>query len=89
MASAKSQFAELGMAEWSARAIRAQALPDDLTPREAEVLRLVAGGSTNNEIAATLFLSVHTVERHLSNAYPKIGARNRADAAAYVVRVEL
>jgi ATP/maltotriose-dependent transcriptional regulator MalT len=60
--------------------------PGGLTPREAEVLGLVAAGRTNGEIAAQLVLSVYTVERHLQNAYRKIGARNRADATAYVVR---
>jgi DNA-binding CsgD family transcriptional regulator len=73
---------------------RAAALLDDveatppagLTPREAEILRLVAGGRTNREIADTLVLSVHTIERHLANAYRKIGARNRADATAFTLR---
>jgi DNA-binding NarL/FixJ family response regulator len=64
-------------------------LPDGLTPREAEILRLVAGGRTNKEIAASLVLSVHTVERHVQNAYRKISVRNRADATAYVLRAEL
>jgi DNA-binding NarL/FixJ family response regulator len=57
-----------------------------LTPRELEVLRLVAGGETNAEIAHRLELSVHTVERHAANLYRKIGARGRADATAYAVR---
>jgi DNA-binding CsgD family transcriptional regulator len=58
--------------------------PDGLTDREAEVLRLVTKGYTNFEIAASLTISVHTVERHLQNSYRKIGVRNRADAAAYM-----
>jgi len=61
---------------------------DGLSPREAQVLELVAGGRTNKEIGAELVVSVHTVERHLQNAYRKIGVRNRSDAAAYVVRQE-
>jgi DNA-binding CsgD family transcriptional regulator len=60
--------------------------PAGLTPREAEILRLLAGGRTNREIADTLVLSVHTIERHLANAYRKIGARNRADATAFALR---
>jgi ATP/maltotriose-dependent transcriptional regulator MalT len=60
--------------------------PDGLTPRESEVLDLLADGLANSEIAARLVLSVYTVERHLQHAYRKIGARNRADATAYVVR---
>ena len=49
------------------------------------MLRLVAGGSTNNEIATALTLSVRTVERHIGNIYSKIGARGRADATAYAL----
>ena len=57
--------------------------PDDLTRREVEVLRLLAAGQTNHEIAAALYLSVRTVERHVANIYGKIGARGRASATAY------
>jgi LuxR family transcriptional regulator, maltose regulon positive regulatory protein len=60
--------------------------PDSLTSRETQVLELLAAGHTNHEIAATLVVSIHTIERHLQNAYRKIGVRNRADAAAYIVR---
>jgi len=60
--------------------------PDGLTDREAEVLGLLTSGHTNLEIAAKLVVSVHTVERHLQNAYRKVGVRNRADAAAYMAR---
>ena len=45
----------------------------------------MAGGSMNKEIAANLAVSVATVERHLANAYSKIGARGRADATAYAI----
>jgi DNA-binding CsgD family transcriptional regulator len=90
---AMSQFRALGMTEWERRAQeheRAPApLPDGLTAREAEILRLLADGLTNKEIAAELVVSVHTVERHVQNAYRKISVRNRADATAYVVRTEL
>ncbi len=60
--------------------------PDGLTAREAQVLELLAVGDTNNEIAVKLVVSVHTVERHLQNAYRKVDVRNRADAAAYITR---
>lgn len=60
--------------------------PGGLTPRELEVLRLIAGGETNAGIADRLGLSVHTIERHAANLYRKVGARGRADAAAYAVR---
>jgi len=56
-----------------------------LTAREAEVLRLVARGQSNKEIAAELVLSVRTVERHITNLYGKIEARGKADATAYAI----
>jgi DNA-binding CsgD family transcriptional regulator len=93
LAIASASFEELGMHEWSRRAARLERagheLPDRLTAREGEILRLVALGRTNKEIAAELVVSVHTVERHVQNAYRKIGARNRADASTYVARVGL
>ncbi|HET9103585.1 MAG TPA: response regulator transcription factor [Solirubrobacteraceae bacterium] len=60
-----------------------------LTEREREVLDLIAAGSTNREIAATLFLSPHTVKEHTSTLYRKLGARNRADAVQRAQRVGL
>jgi pimeloyl-ACP methyl ester carboxylesterase/DNA-binding CsgD family transcriptional regulator len=57
-----------------------------LSLRELDVLRLLAGGESNAEIARRLKLSVHTVERHVANIYRKIGARARADATAYALR---
>ncbi|HEX6843523.1 MAG TPA: LuxR C-terminal-related transcriptional regulator, partial [Actinomycetota bacterium] len=59
-------------------------LPDRLTEREAEVLRLVASGMTNRDIAVALVLSEHTVARHLQNIFGKIGVSTRAAATAYV-----
>src|SRR5215211_3900526 len=56
--------------------------PHGLTAREVEVLRHLAGGRTNDEIAEELFVSVRTVERHVANIYAKIGARGRANATA-------
>ena len=58
-------------------------LPAGLTAREAQVLRLVAGGLTNNDIANRLFLSPKTVSRHLSNIFTKIGVSSRASATAF------
>jgi DNA-binding CsgD family transcriptional regulator len=57
-----------------------------LTSREAEVLRLLAKGQSNKEIAAALVLSVRTVERHITNLYGKIAARGKADATAYAFK---
>jgi ATP/maltotriose-dependent transcriptional regulator MalT len=54
-----------------------------LTERECEVLRLVARGSTNREIAAELVISEHTVSRHLQNMFMKLGVTSRAAATAY------
>jgi DNA-binding CsgD family transcriptional regulator len=63
--------------------------PDRLTPREVEVLRLIAAGQSNQEIAGTLSISVRTVNRHITNLYTKIGARGKADATAYAFRQRL
>ena len=60
-----------------------------LTQREVEVLRLVASGQSNREIAAELVLSARTVERHLTNIYSKISARGRVDATAYALSHDL
>jgi DNA-binding NarL/FixJ family response regulator len=62
---------------------RAPAYPDGLTQREVEVLRRVAAGKSNQEIAAELVLSIRTVERHISNIYGKTNSHNRADAASF------
>jgi LuxR family maltose regulon positive regulatory protein len=58
------------------------AAPAGLTGRELEVLRLIARGRSNHEIATELVLSVRTVERHIANIYDKIGASGRAARAA-------
>ncbi|HEX5617860.1 MAG TPA: LuxR C-terminal-related transcriptional regulator [Solirubrobacteraceae bacterium] len=60
-----------------------------LTPRELEVLRLVAAGETNRAIAATLVLSERTVDRHVSNICAKLGASGRTAATAYAFRHRL
>jgi pimeloyl-ACP methyl ester carboxylesterase/DNA-binding CsgD family transcriptional regulator len=56
-----------------------------LSPRQIEVLRLIAEGKRTREIAEALVLSERTVERHIADAYTKIGARNRAEATAFVL----
>ncbi len=65
--------------------VRAPAYPNGLTSREVEVLRLVAEGKTNAEIAAELVLSRRTVERHISNIYSKTEVRSRAEATAFAI----
>ena len=67
----------------------ARGYSDGLTTREVEVLRHLAGGKTNDEIANELFVSVRTVERHVANIYAKIGVRGRANATAYALTQNL
>lgn len=55
-----------------------------MTPREAEVLGWIAHGSTNNEIAGLLFISPHTVRKHVENIFEKLEVRTRTAAARYV-----
>jgi DNA-binding NarL/FixJ family response regulator len=55
----------------------------DLTPREAEVLRLIAGGASNREIARALFVSEATVKTHVNRIFAKTGSRDRAAAMRY------
>lgn len=84
---ALASFERLGAApdaKETARLLGApEALPSGLTPREAEVLRLVAAGKTNRDIAVELVISEHTVARHLQNMFVKLGVSSRAAATAY------
>ena len=57
-----------------------------MTPRELAVLRSLADGLTNQEIAARMSISKRTVDSHLSNVYVKIGVANRAKAVAFALR---
>ena len=58
-------------------------LPDDLSPREAEVIRLVARGMSNREVGAELFISEHTVANHVRSILRKTGSANRTEVASY------
>jgi DNA-binding NarL/FixJ family response regulator len=60
-----------------------------LTPREAQVLALVAAGKSNREIAADLTLSEHTVARHLQNIFAKLEVTSRTAAATYAMAHDL
>ncbi len=67
----------------------APARPHGLTPRELEVLRLVASGKTNKGIAAELFVSEKTVDRHVSNILTKLDVASRTAAAAFAFEHQL
>lgn len=86
---ARGAFERLGAVVEARRAAELltapRGLPGGLSPREAEVLRLVAGGRTNREIASALTLSEHTVARHLQNIFAKLGVSSRAAATAFAV----
>jgi len=62
------------------------AAPDKLSQREVEVLRLVAAGRSNQQIADELVISLNTVRRHVSNVFDKTGVANRAEATSYAHR---
>ena len=90
-AAAASVFDEIG-AQLDARLVYGDGKPTHpagLTDREVEVLRLLATGLTNNEIAAELYLSAKTVSRHLSNIFTKIGVSSRAAATAFAFEHDL
>ena len=83
-AAARTLFDHLGV-RVDARETRGveRSLPAGLTEREAEVLRFVAAGHTNKDVAAALFLSDKTIARHLSNIFTKAGVSTRAAATAF------
>lgn len=67
----------------------ARAAAGEPTPRELEVLALVASGKTNREVARALLISDHTVRRHLQNIFVKLDVPSRAAATAYALRHQL
>jgi DNA-binding CsgD family transcriptional regulator len=79
---------DLARAEASSRTAVATG-PGALSPREAQVLRLLATGKTNRAIAAELFISERTVERHVSNIFAKLDVESRAGATAYAYQHRL
>ena len=91
---ARDVFAHLGAAPDLARvdSLTRRASSIDahgLTPRELQVLRLVAAGETNKAIATELVLSERTVDRHVSNIFAKLGVSSRAAATAYAYKHQL
>jgi DNA-binding CsgD family transcriptional regulator len=79
---AEQELAAAGARRFAATADGDDGAAAELTPRELEVCRLVAGGATNAEVAAQLFLSARTVEHHLRMAYRKLGVRSRSELAS-------
>jgi DNA-binding CsgD family transcriptional regulator len=86
--SARALFDACGARLWADRALAELsrvggrvASPDELTPSERRVAQLVAAGRTNREVAAELFVTVHTVEKALTHTYRKLGLRSRAELA--------
>jgi DNA-binding CsgD family transcriptional regulator len=80
-ASASQRMRRLGARPWR----RGRASGDGLTERETAVMELLATGASNPEIAAALFLSRKTVERHVSHILAKLGVRNRAEVLATMI----
>jgi DNA-binding NarL/FixJ family response regulator len=75
------------IADYLQRARNERALPEDpLTAREQEVVKLVAEGYTNKQIARTLVISEKTVERHRANILEKLGMRDRVELTRYAIR---
>ena len=69
------------------RASRGEATPEDpLTPRELEIVKLIAEGLTSEEIAEQLVISKKTVDRHRANVLEKLGMRNRVELTRYAIR---
>jgi DNA-binding NarL/FixJ family response regulator len=85
---ARSMLEELGAAPDLERLARltGSPRPEGLSPRESEVLTLVAAGKTNRAIATELFISEKTVARHVSNIFTKLGLSSRAEATAYAYK---
>jgi two-component system, NarL family, response regulator NreC len=72
-------------ANYIGRRDRQRATPDDISEREAEVLRLIAWGHSNKEVAERLEISVKTVEAHKANCMRKLGLQSRVDIIRYAV----
>jgi DNA-binding CsgD family transcriptional regulator len=83
------ELAEQALRARGVRTWRRGAAAKQLSEREQEIVRLIAAGASNPEIAQQLFLSRKTIERHVSNVLKKAGARNRAELAARLAELEV
>ena len=86
---ARCIFERLGAKPDLERLGAAAGSPHGLSRREVEVLRLVAAGRTNREIAASLVISEHTVARHVQNIFAKLGVSSRSAATAFAFEHDL
>ncbi|MDN4174473.1 helix-turn-helix transcriptional regulator [Nocardioides sp. SOB77] len=80
--------ARVGVRAGVGAAPRAKELPAELSDREVEVLRGIAAGCSNEEIAAVLFVSINTVKTYIRTAYRKLHVARRAEAVAWVMSHE-
>jgi DNA-binding NarL/FixJ family response regulator len=80
VATAENVYTQLGV---EPSGVCDRGAPGGLTPRELEVLRAIAGGATNKQVAQQIFISEMTVRRHLANIYAKLGVSSRTAAAAW------
>jgi DNA-binding NarL/FixJ family response regulator len=71
------------------REVQAPESPETLTPREAEVLHLLAQGKSNQEIGSALVIAVKTVKTHVGNILSKLGVASRTQAALYAIQIGL
>ena len=79
----------LAAAGAASASLRSRRWPAGLSDREVEVLRLIARGRSNREVAQLLVISPKTVGRHVENVYAKIGVRSRAAAAVFAMEHRL
>jgi DNA-binding CsgD family transcriptional regulator len=99
---ARATYTDLGLDHWAAKTQAALAdprlpsetvgrptFPNGLSEREVQVLRLIAAGKSNKEIAEALVISLNTVFRHVTHIFQKTGAANRAESATYAARHRL
>ena len=78
------------VSDYLERARRGERVPRGvLTPREEEVVKLIAEGSSSKEIAELLTISLKTVERHRANVLSKLGMRDRTELTRYAIRAGL
>ncbi len=78
-----------GFAHMDENLQRKEKLLSDLSQRELDVLKLIAKGMSNDQIASTLFISPHTVKNHVSNVYRKMGMDDRTQVAITALRLGL